>query len=177
MKPSLVALAFLCSQALGKAPDNNVLASCLMARAAVPSVTVHEVNGRNIHVMENYANGFDATYFKVHGKDFGYAKGSGGFGLIYSGRIYEASTAIDLGNYPTTPPDLNPVLGEWMQVEGLSTQYLCVSFPLGALGNSGSFQRYRGTYILAITKTGTVSGFFRIQGDPNVVLRLGSPGP
>jgi hypothetical protein len=131
-------------------PDENIVKSCLQARAIVPSVTIHSLNTGEITQEDRYADGFDALYmFEYRGSDVGYAESKEDQALIYLGKLYRLSRATPLGdNRDIKSGAFNPTLAQWSIAMGKNKKYLCVSFNFDGLMRSGDFQNVHGGYLL-----------------------------
>jgi hypothetical protein len=138
----------------GAPPDANLVKSCLLAQASVPSITIRSLNAHEVSQEDDYAAGFNATYiFKYRGSDVGYAEGKADQALIYLNKIYRLSMAVPLGdNHGIKPDAFDPTLAQWSLAKQGHQEFFCVSFNFNGLGESGSFQNVYGGYLLN-TKT------------------------
>lgn len=142
-------LAACCAQAAE--PSSTAMRSCLLGRSISPHVAVRELPNHEILSQDAYRAGYDAPYyFKVNGKDIGYAERGDNYGIIFSGNIYPLKSARRLLSTDAQPMSFNPNLADWNTVTEANRQYLCVSFNFDGLGRSGSFQNVRGGYLLSI---------------------------
>ncbi|WP_176057969.1 hypothetical protein [Paraburkholderia sp. BCC1876] len=151
MKSAFAAIIMVASS-IGWAapPSENLVKSCLQARAVAPSVTIRNINVDEIFQEDDYADGFNAGYiFKYEGVDIGYAERKSDKALIYSGKIYQLSKAIPIGNNDEVKPTaFNPTLAQWSVAKEGKHQYFCVGFNFDGLGQSGAFQNVHGGYLL-----------------------------
>lgn len=149
--PFLLVLA-ISSGTVEAAPSNAAIYSCLLAYSVAQSVQLAELPTSKINVEDDYKAGFDAKFFiKVDGMDIGYAvKNNNQAAIIYSGNIYPLKVARRLLGTKEKPSEFDPYLAEWSQVRDATGDYLCASFPTGALGQSGGFQKVRSGYLLSI---------------------------
>ncbi|NYH21620.1 hypothetical protein [Paraburkholderia bryophila] len=131
-------------------PSENLVKSCLQARAVAPSVTIRNINVDEVFQEDDYANGFNAGYIlKYEGTDMGYAERKPDQALIYSGKLYRLSKSIPIGNNgKAKPAAFNPMLAQWSLAKEGKHQYFCVGFNFDGLGQSGSFQNVHGGYLL-----------------------------
>ena len=134
-----------------KTPSKMVVLSCLAAHAMSPSVKWRPIATDKIYSEEDYKDGFDATYYVISdGKQVGYAERGKEKAIIYGDLIFPVAQARMLPGSNVRPTALNPFSADWAIVYEKSGSYLCVSFPFGDLGRSGSFQRYRSAYLIAV---------------------------
>ena len=68
-------------------------------------------------------------------------------------RILLIAQARMLPGFNVRPTELNPYSADWATVDDKSGSYLCISFPFGDLGQSGSFQKYRSAYLMAVGRS------------------------
>jgi hypothetical protein len=149
----LVLLFAILSGPVGAAPSTAAIYSCLVAYAVGPSVQLAELPTSEINVEDNYAAGYDATFFiKVDDKDIGYATRNKRAAIIFSGHVYPLESARRLLGIKEAPTEFDPFLAEWSKVSDATGGYLCVSFPTGDLGQNGSFQKVRSGYLLQIDR-------------------------
>ena len=134
-----------------KTPSKMVILSCLAAQAMSPSVKWRPIATDKIYSEEDYKDGFDATYFVIAGgKQVGYAERGQEKAILYDDHIFPIAQARMLPGFDVRPTELNPFSADWATVDDQSGSYLCVSFPFGDLGKSGSFQKYRSAYLIAV---------------------------
>lgn len=152
-------------------PSRLVTYSCLAAQSVSPSVKWRDISSKEINSENDYRDGYDATYYiMVEGKEFGYAEKGKSKAIIYDRNIYAIDLALVLPGFEVRPTDLNPFAAEWGMVTDADHRYLCVSFPFGVLGQSGSFQMNRSAYLMPFNKanvrrtlyfaTGNIESFF-----------------
>jgi len=159
-------IAFLLMVAYGTsaaaAPSELLVRSCLSGRPAKPSVSVHDLSTSEVIEEDNYAEGFDASYFfKYRGRDVGYAESKLDSAIIFEGKLYRLPSAEVLGDeHDSKPSSFTPSLANWSIVEDGAQSYLCVSFNFGGLGQSGDFQKVHGGYLL---DTRTKKLFFAVR--------------
>ena len=136
-----------------KTPSKMVILSCLAAQAMSPSVKWRPIATDQIYSEEDYKDGFDATYYVISdGKQVGYAERGEEKAIIYGGRLFPLAQARMLPGFDVRPTGLNPYSADWATVDDKSGSYLCISFPFGGLGQSGSFQKYRSAYLIAVDR-------------------------
>lgn len=132
-------------------PSRAAIYSCLLGRSISPTVTLDELPTHEILSQNDYRSGYNATYyFKVGGKDIGYAEKGDRYGIIFAHDIHMANTAKLLIDTTVQPTAFNPSLADWSKISDATGQYLCASFNFEGLGRSGSFQRVRGGYLLSM---------------------------
>lgn len=148
----LLLLSFLIAYNVHAAlPSKMAILSCLAAQAMSPSVKWRPIATDKIYSEDNYKDGFDATYYVIFGgKQVGYAERGEEKAILYGDHVLPIAQARMLPSFNVRPTELNPFSAEWSTVDDKSGSYLCVSFPFGDLGQSGSFQKYRSAYLLAI---------------------------
>ncbi|GAB2879149.1 hypothetical protein GCM10027277_55500 [Pseudoduganella ginsengisoli] len=114
--------------------------------------------------------GYDAIYYFVDGKtEIGYGEKSGKGALIYSGRIYPLDNAKVIAKGRTVPSEFSPALASWSRVKDASGSYLCVNFNFDGIGRSGSFQNFKGGYLLDIGND--EHHLYYIEGDLRAIRR------
>lgn len=146
----LVSLILLDAQAAE--PTRAVILSCLSARSISSSITWSALPTAEINSQDDYEDGFNATYYlTLQGKDVGYAEKGAQKGILFDHKIYPVDSARVLSGFATRPTELNPDVAEWGTVTDRRGKFICVSFPFGALGQSGSFQKIRSAYLLSLT--------------------------
>ena len=134
-----------------KTPSEMVILSCLAAKAMSPSVRLRPIATDKIYSEDDYKDGFDATYYVIsHGKQVGYAERGDEKAIIYGDHILPIARARMVPGFNVRPTELNPYSADWATVDDKSGSYLCVSFPFGDLGRSGSFQKYRSAYLVDV---------------------------
>ncbi|USX12801.1 hypothetical protein NHH88_24400 [Oxalobacteraceae bacterium OTU3CAMAD1] len=148
-----------------KTPSKMVILSCLAAQAMSPSVKWRPIATDKIYTEEDYKDGFDATYYVISdGKQVGYAERGEEKAIIYGDHIFPIVQARMLPGFNVPPTKLNPFSADWATVDDKSGSYLCVSFPFGVLGQSGSFQNYRSAYLIAVDDNKGRPGLFSATG-------------
>jgi hypothetical protein len=132
-------------------PSRAVIYSCLSARPVATSVKWQAFTTTEINSQDDYKDGFDAKYYIIsEGVEIGYAEKGDNKAIVYAGRLYPISQAYRLPGFNVRPTELNPYSAEWGMVKDKSGEFLCVSFPFGNLGRSGSFQKNRSAYLLSL---------------------------
>lgn len=156
------------AQSHAGSPSKAAAYSCLSAYAVVPSVRWQELPTHEIYSQDDYKDGFAATYYIVaNGKEIGYAERGEKKAILYDRELMLISRARRLRGFDTPPTELNPHMAEWGTVTDESGRFLCISFPFGALGQSGRFQKYRSAYLISLgsgahilySATGNMNGF------------------
>lgn len=133
-------------------PSKAAILSCLSARAVASSVTWRALPTEEINSQDDYLDGFNATYYLVvQGKEIGFAEKGAETAILFDRKIYPVDSARALSGFTTRPTELNPYVAEWGTVTAASGAFVCVSFPFGALGQSGSFQKNRSAYLMPLT--------------------------
>jgi len=134
-----------------KTPSKMVILSCLAAQAMSPSVKWRPIETDKIYSEEDYKDGFDATYYVIsEGKPIGYAERGEEKAIIYGDQVLPIALARMVPGFNVRPTELNPFSADWATVDDKRGSYLCVSFPFGDLGRSGSFQQHRSAYLIAL---------------------------
>jgi hypothetical protein len=137
------------SHANAKIPSEMAVISCLAAESASPSIKFEIFPTTRIYSQDNYKNGFDATYFIISkGRRIGYAERGEREAILYGNQIFPVAQARMLPGFDLRPTELNPHIADWSTVTDANGNYLCVSFPFGDLGQSGSFQKNRSAYLM-----------------------------
>ncbi|MYM94928.1 hypothetical protein [Duganella vulcania] len=145
-------ICLVVSEARAAEPSSAAILSCLSARAVSSSVTWKALPTKEINSQDDYQDGFNATYYFVaQGKEVGYAEKGVAKGILFDHKIYPLESARALAGFEARPTELNPYIAEWGTVKDASGKFMCVSFPFGALGQSGSFQQNRSAYLIALT--------------------------
>jgi len=159
------------------APSQLAVYSCLAAQSVSPTVKWRDVSSKEINSEDDYKDGYDATYYiVVEGKELGYAEKGESKAILYDRNIYPIKLAQALPGFDVHPTELNPFSAEWGTVQDSRGRYLCVSFPFGVLGQSGSFQSNRSAYLIPLSAehgrrilfsaTGNISSFFSNAASP-----------
>ena len=158
-------LAFAgCARA--QVPTDDVVNSCLLARPTQSTVVVEVLPTQEILTQDDYRPGYNASYyFKVKGKDVGYAEHGGQDAIIFEGKLHPLRTAAPLSAAASMPQAFSPSLADWLMVRGKEGQYLCVSFNFDGIGRSGSFQQVRAGYLLPtrLKRRRAPSAYFAVQ--------------
>lgn len=133
-------------------PSKAAVLSCLSASDVSPSAKWKALPTGEINSQDNYQDGYNAVYYLVvEGKDIGYAEKGPVAGILFDRKIYPVDSARVLPGFTARPTELNPYAAEWGTVTDSKGEYICVSFPYGVLGQSGSFQKNRSAYLLSLT--------------------------
>lgn len=134
-----------------KMPSKMAILSCLSNQAMSPSVKWRPLSTDKIYSEDDYKDGFNATYYIIlGGKKVGYAEKGRNKAILYGDEIFLVAQARMLRGFDVRPTELNPFSADWATVTDRSGSYLCVSFPFGELGQSGSFQQNRSAYLMAV---------------------------
>jgi hypothetical protein len=167
-------------QAQAHSPSAAVAYSCLSASSVAPSVKWQQFTTKVIQSQDDYREGFDATYFIIaEGKEIGYAKKGDREAIIFDRKLFPLERARFLNGFVYYPSELNPNMAEWGNVADASGRFLCVSFPLSELAQSGSFQKFRSAYLLSIERGRPqslyfVSGNIELFKQPSGPLHIGA---
>lgn len=160
----LAAFALLDSHATE--PSRSAVLSCLSASAIFPSVKWKSLPTREINSQDDYEDGFNATYYLViSGKEIGFAEKGAVQAILIDHKIYPLDSARPIPGFSVRPTELNPHVAEWGIVADGSGKYVCVSFPFGVLGQSGSFQKYRSAYLISPVRPKTARVLFSATGN------------
>lgn len=145
-------------------PSAELVRSCLAAKASSTAVTVEELPTNEVLTDESYRPGVAATYLlALKDGDVGLARDSAGDALISSGRLYPLRTARLIQD-ARRADSFEPQLASWLRLREHGRAYLCVSFNFAGLGQSGSFQRIRGGYLLPLApKKGKPQLFYAVS--------------
>jgi hypothetical protein len=146
-------LFLLCSPVMLDAyaafPSNAAVQSCLAAQSTSPSITWQDLPTSEIYSEDDYIDGFDASYYIIaEGKEIGYAEKGELKAVLYDRIVYPIKLAQAIPGFEVRPTELDPFSAAWGTVSDASGKYLCISFPFGVLGQSGSFQTNRSAYLL-----------------------------
>jgi hypothetical protein len=161
MKPLILGFVAVLASASAAEPSRDVAGSCLLGYSLSPHIHVREYKTNEIITEDDYADGYDARFFlQVSGKDIGYAEKGEQFGLIYAGKVYQGTDAKPILGTPGDPAPFEPELASWGEVRDRGRKYLCVSFNFSGLGQSGSFQKVRGGYLMPLPPTGSKNSLF-----------------
>lgn len=151
-------------------PSKIMQSSCLLGEATSRTVHMMQLSTNLISEQESYSDGYDAIYYFMDGKtEIGYGEKSGKGALIYSGKIYPLDTARVISKAHTEPSEFSPALASWSRVKDASGSYLCVNFNFDGIGRSGSFQNFKGGYLLDIG--GGKRYLYYVEGDVRAFRR------
>ncbi|GJJ00997.1 hypothetical protein RugamoR64_15350 [Duganella rhizosphaerae] len=151
-------------------PSRAAILSCLSARAVSSSVTWRALPTEEINSQDDYKDGFNATYYlNLQGKDIGYAEKGAEKGILLDHKIYPVDSARALSGFATRPTELNPYVAEWGTVTDARGKFVCVSFPFGVLGQSGSFQKNRSAYLMSLTGSKNARVLYSATGNIDVI--------
>lgn len=132
-------------------PSKSATYSCLAAQSVSASVKWRDISTKEINSEDDYKDGYDATYYiVVEGKEIGYAEKGESKAILYDRNIYPIDLAQALPGFEVRPTELNPFVAEWGMVMDAGSRYLCISFPFGVLGQSGSFQMNRSAFLIPV---------------------------
>lgn len=157
--PHLMA-GLLCLHCFGKAsatPSGHAVNTCLSKQQLYENVEWRKLPANELVSRENFKKGYDAIYFRVDGKMVGIARKDYGRAIIYDETLYAVSRARKVPNFETSNADIDPFFTDWGTVKEKAETYICINFPSGELGQSGSFQKVRNVFMLQISpqkKTG-----------------------
>lgn len=151
--------------ATAQVPPKDVIESCLQARATTKAVTVTPMPNNEIYGQDDYADGFNATYyFTYKGQDVGYAERSDEHALIVAGKIKPLAKAKRVPGTTSSPPHFNPYLADWVLLSAGGRSFICASFNFDGLGRSGSLQRARGAYVFPVGRGKAVQSLSYAEG-------------
>jgi hypothetical protein len=132
-------------------PSKIMQSSCLLDEAASSVLRMVKFSTNFISEKENYSDGYDAIYYFMDDKtEIGYGEKSGKGALIYAGKTYPFGDAKVIAQGRTEPSEFSPALASWSRLNDASGSYLCVNFNFDGIGRSGSFQNFKGGYLLDI---------------------------
>lgn len=174
----LALLCFLPLNARAATPSKLAIYSCLAAQSVSPTVEWRGVSTREINSEDDYKDGYDASYYIVdEGREIGYAEKGSVKAILYDREIYPIDLAQALPGFDAHPTELNPFSAEWGMVLDSRSRYLCVSFPFGALGKSGSFQSNRSAYLIPLNAEHGRRVLFSATGNIASFLPNAAPPP
>lgn len=153
MKLLHLMMGLLCVHFFGKAsaiPSGAAVNTCLSKRQLYEKVEWKRLSSNEMVSRENFKQGYDAIYFRVNGKMVGIARKDYGRAIIYDEILYSVKRARKIPNFDTSNADIDPFFADWGTVKEKSGIYICINFPSGELGQSGSFQKVRNVYMLQI---------------------------
>ena len=94
-----IMLLTLSGSAVAGPPSEDVVRSCLLDRGTATDISVVYLGTSSISEEDDYANGFNATYFfQYQNEDIGYAEKGNIKALIFKGKLYKLSLASPLGD-------------------------------------------------------------------------------
>ncbi|MYM39940.1 hypothetical protein [Duganella qianjiadongensis] len=132
-------------------PSRSVRESCMLDQANSPRIHLDRFSTDVLYEQENYADGYDATYYFLYDdKEIGYAEKTQANALIYSGKIYRLDYAIPIPSSLSIAAEFSPALASWSKITETQQSYICVSFNFDGLGHSGTFQNFRGAFLLEV---------------------------
>lgn len=131
-------------------PSKAVVNTCLSERQLQKAVKWRELPASNLRLRENFTPGYSAVYFLDNGKSIGVAKKDQQQAIIYNGIMYRLSRAAKIPGFKKSNADIDPFIAGWGVVKDGSDIYLCVNYPSGELGQSGSFQKVRNIALLRL---------------------------
>jgi hypothetical protein len=138
--------------------------------AASRDVHMSKLATNMISEQENYSDGYDATYYFLNGQtEIGYGEKPGKGALIYSGKVYPLDNAKVISKGRTERSEFSPAMASWNKVNDASGSYLCVNFNFDGIGRSGSFQNFKGGYLLDIGHG--KRDLYYVEGDVRAIRR------
>ncbi|MYM87798.1 hypothetical protein GTP91_11470 [Rugamonas sp. FT82W] len=171
MRRRLFFVMFLAvSGARAAEPSTAAILSCLSAEAVSSSVTWKALPTEEIYSQDDYEGGFNAIYYlSVQGKEIGYAEKGAVKGILFDHKIYPVDAARALPGFAIRPTELNPYVAEWGTVKDASGKFVCVSFPFGVLGQSGTFQKNRSAYLISLTSQKNARILYSATGNIDLI--------
>lgn len=158
--------------ASAKMPSDMAIISCLAAEPTSPLVNLETLPTDKIYSQDNYKNGFDATYFIISkGRRIGYAERGERKAIIYGDEIFPVAQASMLVGFDVRPTELNPYTADWSLVTDANGNYLCISFPFGDLGQSGSFQKNRSAYLINLVPSKNRRSLYGATGNIDLLRK------
>lgn len=153
----LILLSAAALEVPAKAPSKAAVVSCLSAQSLSTSIKWNPLPTEKITSEDDYVGGFNAVYYIKWGSTpIGYAERGPVKAVFYSKQLFPIAGALPLTGFDTRPTELDPFAAEWATLAEQNGTYLCISFPYGDLGQSGSFQKNRSAYLLELgNKKGT----------------------
>lgn len=149
----MIFLSALVVEVQAKTPSRAAIVSCLSAQSTSKSVKWVPLPTEKIYSEDDYLEGFNAIYYiKSGNKPIGYAERGHVKAVIYGNQLFPIAQAHALAGFHTRPTELDPFSADWATVADQSGTHVCISFPYGDLGQSGSFQKNRSAYLIAIGK-------------------------
>jgi hypothetical protein len=148
MKILLLAALFACSPCLASwAPPQPIIHSCLKTESSRGAVYT-DLSPTGFTVEEDDSHKRTATTLVHRGRTLGIWEStkSEDFGLIYNTAMIPLTKIIKVG--PDTPALFTPYTAQWGAARYGTHRYLCITFNLPGLGESGSFQNRRGLYLI-----------------------------
>lgn len=129
-------------------PSREVLDTCLQTKTVFPKAPYVDLTPHEFLVEEDEDRNITSTTFVHNNKSFGLWENvkSHNFGMVLNGHEIPASDVQRLSKH--APSAFNPYTSLWGEIRTMAQTYLCVTYNFEGLGESGSFQNIRATYIL-----------------------------
>lgn len=145
-------------------PSEAVIQACLHLQAS-HGVRYRVIATNRQYVEEDAEGTYVATSFRDHGQKLGYMQRQTGHGLIWGQREIALANAHPLDAQANAPSEFTPGLAMWAYVQEARQRYLCINFNFDGLGQSGSFQRVHGLYLMPIpaSKTQGLQLFYGVR--------------
>ncbi|MYN47153.1 hypothetical protein GTP23_19100 [Pseudoduganella sp. FT93W] len=142
----------------------SVRESCVLDHTTSPNIHLHRFATEIFYEQENYADGYDASYyFFYRDKEIGYAQKAQTNALLYSGKVYRLVDAISTSSPLQIATEFSPALAAWSKITTAQQSYICVSFNFDGIGHSGTFQNFRGAFLLDLNAS--KSHLYYAEGD------------
>jgi hypothetical protein len=136
-------------------PSSGVVKACLRTESAMPEVRYTPIDAGAFEVIEDQETRTTATVLR-HGKNtVGTWEGPVTFGLFFNGKKTPLKNVIRLDK-AQAPTAFSPYEAIWGVAEEGKRSYICATFTFSGLGNSGSFQNARGSYLMERSKLAKV---------------------
>lgn len=169
-KSLLVALSLFGLRGWAAEPSQEVIRSCLSAQTISSSVDWKAIPTEKINSQDDYRDGYNAIYYlDMQGKDIGYAVKGKSRAIVFDHKIYPVDSARELAGFATQPMELNPYVAEWGTVKDARGKFVCISFPYGALGQSGRFQEKRSAYLMSLTGSKNARVLYSATGNIDAI--------
>lgn len=129
-------------------PSKEVVQTCVKAESTSPRVKYVDVPANEINESVDHDSGRIDTTIRFDRDEIGtWETGSpSAFGLIYKGKQISLDDVAHLSE--EKPIRFALELARWGVVSEGAKSYVCVTFNVDGLGQSGSYQRVRGLYLL-----------------------------
>ena len=167
----LIFLSGVFLEVQAKPPSRAAVISCLSAKSISAATRWTLLPDEKIYSEPDYMDGFNAIYYiKSGSKAIGYAERGQIKAILYGNQLFPLDKAQPLLGFAPTPTELDPFVAEWSVVTDRGTNFLCISFPYGDLGLSGSFQKNRSAYLLAMGKARTPRTLYSATGNLDALV-------